>query len=314
MRKLIIFTVVVLLSTNLRAQKNDTLSLKNAKNMTDSLKIGFWKPRNTQFGINFSQAAFNNWQGGGINNWSIGALFNNRAEYYKNKGAFISDIQFQIGTINNKGQRKAKSIDRLFMEAKYAHKISPKVNWFAGLNFLSQFAPGVAYENDGLPTVRKRTISSFMAPGYLSEGLGVEYKPVPYFVLQLGGATLRQTFVSSDKVFTDFTEYNKKDKAYGVAKGKKVLVESGFQVVAAFDKDIFKNVNLKCRYQGFLAYSPKKEAPEKNSIDHNINLIATAKVNKYLNLNFTLLGIYDRDQIDKFQLSQGFAAGLLFRL
>lgn len=153
-----------------------------------------------------------------------------------------------------------------------------------------------------------------MAPGYLSEGLGIEYKPVPYFVLQLGGATLRQTFVASDLVFTDFTEYNKNDKAYGVAKGKKVLVESGFQLIAAFDKDIFKNVNLKCRYQGFLAYSPKKEAPEKNSIDHNINLIATAKVNKYLNLNFTLLGIYDRDQIDKFQLSQGFAAGLLFTL
>lgn len=314
MRKLIIITVVILSATNLWAQQTDTLSLKNAKTLADSLKIGFWKPRNTQFGINFSQASFNNWQGGGINNWSIGALFNNHAEYYKNKGAFSSDIQFQIGTINNKGQRKAKSIDRLFMEAKYSHKISPKINWFVGANFLSQFASGVVYENDGLPTERKRTISSFMAPGYLSEGLGIEYKPVSYFVLQLGGATLRQTFVSSDKVFTDFTEYNKKDMAYGVKKGKRVLLETGFQFVAAFDKDIVKNVNLKCRYQGFLAYTPKREAPNKNSMDHNINLIATAKVNKYLNLNFTLLGIYDRDQIDKFQISQGFAAGLLFAL
>ncbi|MBA4852920.1 DUF3078 domain-containing protein [Emticicia sp. BO119] len=314
MRKYVLIITIILSASGVWAQKTDTLSLKNAKTLADSLKIGFWKPRNTQFGINFSQAAFNNWQGGGINNWSIGALFNNHAEYYKNKGAFVSDIQFQLGTINNKGQRRAKSIDRLFMEAKYAHKISPKVNWFAGANFLSQFASGVVYENDGLPTERKRTISSFMAPGYLSEGIGVEYKPVPYFVIQLGGATLRQTFVSSDKVFTDFTEYNKKNDAYGVKKGKKVLFETGFQLVAAFDKDIAKNVNLKCRYQAFLAYTPKREAPDKNSIDHNINLIATAKVNKYLNLNFTLLGIYDRDQIDKFQISQGFAAGLLFTL
>ncbi|WP_337041623.1 DUF3078 domain-containing protein [Emticicia sp. 17c] len=315
MNKLLSFVVVMLTTTTLWAQ--DTLkvkSLADAKTRADSLKIGFWKPRNTQFGINFSQAAFNNWQGGGINNWSIGALFNNRAEYNKNKGVFVSDIQFQIGTVNNKGQRSAKSIDRLFMEAKYAHKVSPKLNWFGGINFLSQFAPGVVYENDGLPTQQKRTISSFLSPGYLSEGLGIEYKPVSYFVLQLGGATLRQTFVASNKVYTDFTEYNKVEKAYGVAKGKKVLVETGFQLVAAFDKDIAKNVNLKFRYQGFLAYSPKKEAPQKNAIDHNINVIATAKVNKYLNINFTLLGIYDRDQIDKFQISQGFAVGLLFTL
>lgn len=314
MRKLLIIVAIALSATSLWAQKSDTLSLKNAKTLDDSLKIGFWKPRNTQIGVNFSQASFNNWQGGGVNNWSIGALFNNRAEYYRNKGAFISDIQFQLGSINNKGQKAAKSIDRLFLEAKYAHKISPKVNWFAGVNFLTQFAPGVVYQDEGLPTQRKRTISNFFAPGYLAEGLGIEYKPVSYFVLQLGGATLRQTFVLNDKVFTDFTEYNQQDDAYGIAKGKKVLFETGFQLVGAFDKDIAKNVNLKCRYQGFLAYTPKRIAPDKNAIDHNINLIATAKVNKYLNLNFTFLGVYDRDQIDKFQFSQGFAAGFLLTL
>jgi len=144
--------------------------------------------------------------------------------------------------------------------------------------------------------------------------VGIEYKPVSYFVLQLGGATLRQTFVSNDRVFADFTAYNDKTTAYGVAKGKKVFFESGFQLVAALDKDIAKNVNLKGRYQGFFAYTPKRVAPDKNSIDHNINIIATAKVNKFLNLNFTLLAIYDKDQIDKLQLSQGFAAGLLFTL
>ncbi|UTA67767.1 MULTISPECIES: DUF3078 domain-containing protein [Emticicia] len=300
---------------------NDTLTIKDkkqllreAKNRADSLKIGFWKPRNAQFGINFSQASFNNWQGGGTNNWSIGALFNNRSEYYKNKGAFTGEVQFQLGTVNNRGQRPAKSIDRLFMETKYSHKLNPKINWFGTVNFLTQFAKGVVYQDDGLPTEQRRTISGFLAPGYLSEGFGVEYKPVSYFLVQLGGATLRHTFVLNDKIYTDFTEFNKSTDAYGIAPGKKVLTEMGFQMVASLDKDIIKNVNLKCRYQAFQAYVTRKLLPNKNTIDHNINLIATAKVNRYLNLNFTMLAIYDKDQIDKFQISQAFAAGLLFKL
>jgi len=307
-------SLIVELPDSLTAKQKRQYLLKQAKTRDDSLKIGFWKPKNSQFGINFSQASFNNWQGGGINSWSVGALFNKRSEFYKNKGSFIGDIQLQLGTVNNLGQRPAKSIDRLFMEAKYSHKINPRINWFGTINFLTQFADGVVYENDGQPTEQRRTISGFLAPGYLSEGFGVEYKPVSYFVVQLGGATVRQTFVLSKSVFRDFTEFNKTEEAYGVVDGKNVLTEIGFQVIAAFDKDVFKNVNLKCRYQAFQAYTAKKGLPNTNTIDHNINLIATAKVNRYLNVNFTLLAIYDKDQIDKFQISQAFAAGLLFKL
>jgi len=43
-------------------------------------------------------------------------------------------------------------------------------------------------------------------------------------------------------------------------------------------------------------------------------LITTAKVNKYLNINLTLLGVYDADIVKKFQISQGFSAGLVFNL
>ena len=147
----------------------------------------------------------------------------------------------------------------------------------------------------------------------MSEGVGLEWKPKKYFVVQLGGATLRQTFVSNDEVFTntakDVTEDGKVVKrSYGTEKGK-VLNEMGFQVVAAFDKDIAKNVNLKWRYQGFVAYAPKTKP-----MDHNVMLITTAKVNKYLNVNLTLLGVYDADIVKKFQISEGFSAGFVFNL
>lgn len=291
-----------------------TFAQEAPKNLADSLKIGWWDPRSTQFGINFSQAGFNDaWSGaqGSVGSLGLGLIFNNKAVYHKNKGVFSSDIQFQYGSQKNNGQDARKSIDRIFMDAKYASKLTPKINWFAGINFLSQFASGYAYDATGK---KGNMISNIFAPAFLSEGIGLEYKPVKYFVLQLGGATIRQTFVSNDVVFANTQKEVTEDgtkvfRSYGVEKGKKLLNEMGFQVVAAFDKDIAKNLNLKWRYQGFVAYAPKTKP-----VDHNISLVATAKVNKYLNVNFTLLGVYDADIVKKFQLSEGLAVGFLFTL
>ncbi len=287
------------------------IKLSEAKNMADSLSAGYWDKRNTQFGINFAQAGFNDaWANaqGSVNSFALGFIFNNHTGFHKKKGIWTSDIQFQYGYLKNKGQERNKSVDRIFLDTKYASKLTPKINWFVGANFLSQFAAGYTTTN----SIRKQ-VSSILAPGFLSEGVGLEWKPVKYFALQLGGATLRQTFVNNDVVFNNtkksLTEDGKQiDRSYGTLKGK-VLNEMGFQAVAVFDKDILPNLNLKWRYQGFVAYAPKTKP-----IDHNINLIATAKVNKFMNVNFTLLGNYDEDIVSKFQLSEGLAVGVLFTL
>ena len=36
-----------------------TFAQEAPKNLEDSLRVGWWDPRSTQFGINFSQAGFN---------------------------------------------------------------------------------------------------------------------------------------------------------------------------------------------------------------------------------------------------------------
>lgn len=276
------------------------------KNREDSLRVGWWN-RTTQIAINFSQASFNDpWQGGGVNNFALGFLFNNLAVKHKGKGVWTNDIQFQYGFLRNKGLDLRKSVDRLFAETKYASSITPKLNWFGGVNLLTQFSAGYNF-NDG---VRGNMISNLFAPAFLSEGVGIEYKPVDYFVIQLGGATIRQTFVGNETVFENtFTEVNGIDRSYGVARDKTLLNEFGVQAVAAFDKNLTESLNLKWRYQGFVAY-----APESKPIDHNINLIASSKIGKYFNVNFSLIGIYDADQIKKFQISQGLSAGFSLAL
>ncbi|AWW00078.1 DUF3078 domain-containing protein [Arcticibacterium luteifluviistationis] len=282
------------------------------ENLEDSLRVGWWD-RNTQVAVNFSQASFNNnWQGGGVNNFAIGLLFNNLAVKHKGKGVWTNDIQLQYGFLKNKGIDLRKSVDRLFAESKYASSISPKLNWFAGVNLLSQLSGGYNFSDEG---IRGNMISNFFAPAFLSEGIGLEWVPKSYFTVQLGGATVRQTLVFNDEVFQNKAiEVEAKNgeiirRAYGVDEGKNILNEFGVQAVASFDKNLTENFNLKWRYQAFVAY-----APETKPIDHNINLIATSKIGKYFNVNFSLIGIYDEDQVKKFQLSQGLSAGFSLAL
>ncbi len=303
MKKVILSILLIsFFSAGLQAQE-----IVELKNREDSLRVGWWD-RKTQVALNFAQASFNDsWQGGGVNNFAIGLLFNNLAVKYKRKGVWTNDIQFQYGFLRNKGLDLRKSNDRLFAESKYASSITPKINWFAGVNLLTQLGAGYNFNENG---DRGNMISNFLAPGFLSEGIGLEYKPVDYFVLQLGGATIRQTFVANETVFDNtFVDVEGVDRSYGVARDKKLLNELGLQVVAAFDKNLTESVNLKWRYQGFLAY-----APDSKPIDHNINLIAASKIGKYFNVNFSLIGIYDADQVKKFQLSQGLSAGFSLAL
>jgi hypothetical protein len=300
MKKLVILVLLsVSFVSGIFAQKTEKPVLKN---MEDSLKYGWWT-KGTQLGANISGSAFSqSWQGGGVNNLGLGAVFNNKVQHFKGKGVFTNDLQLQLGFLNNlpkvngKVEREfRKNIDRLFLDSKYAKKINPKLNWYAGINLLSQFIKGYDYANKAKPV-----ISNLFAPAFLSEGLGLEYKATPHLMLSFGGATLRQTFVLDEEVFEN-TKKAGKNKAgkdtffsYGVEQGKKMLFEAGFQGVAAYDKNITKNLNIKGRWQSFYAYAPVSKA-----IDHNVNVIATAKLNKYINLNIGLIGIFDRDQVSK---------------
>lgn len=305
MKKLVLFVLFNLVAASLFAQKLEKPVLKNIE---DSLKYGYWT-KGTQLGANLSGSAFSqSWQGGGVNNLGMGAVFNNKVQYFRGKSVFTNDLQLQLGFLNNlpkvngKVEREfRKNIDRLFLDSKYARKINPKLNWYAGLNLFSQFIKGYDYANTSKPV-----ISNLFAPAFLSEGIGIEYKATPHLMLSFGGATLRQTFVLDDEVFEN-TKKAGKNKAgkdtffsYGVEQGKKMLFEAGFQGVAAYDKNITKNLNIKGRWQSFYAYAPVSKA-----VDHNINLLLTAKLNKYINFNVGTIIIFDSDQISKEEVKSG---------
>lgn len=233
-------------------------------------KVNYWKTK-TAIGININQAQFSdNWKGGGVNSIAVGGLLNWKAEYSKNSYSYVSEVILQYGKIKNKDQLQKKTNDRIFWDNKASFQLSKNWYFFGSIN---------------------------------SESIGFEYKPNKYFSTRIGTGTARQTFV------LDTALYRTNAKNFGVSPGKQFRNELAFQVVAAFDKDIFTNTNLKARYAMFIPY----EDIAFKRIDHRLDVALTAKINRFMNTSLTGVLLYDTDTgTNKIQASQTLALGFAF--
>lgn len=269
-----------------------------------NLEVSYWR-KYVQFGLNLNQSTFsNNWSAGGVSSIALGSIFNFKTEYKKDNKSFTSEIALQYGKLKNKDQKPRKTNDRMFFDNKVALQISKYWYFFGSLSFESQFDQGYEYSTvNGVENAL--LISGFLAPGYITESLGFEYKPAPYFSLRLGTGTARQTIVRSDSVLSNVDSRGR----YGLDPGKHFRNELAFQSVANFDKDIAKNMHLQARYLIFASYDKFAW----NRIDHRMDATLTARVNRLINVSLTGTLYYDKDTDDKIQAFQGLNLGLMYR-
>ena len=273
--------------------------LKLVPKLVDA-EINYWNTK-TSIGINVNQAAFSdNWSGGGVNSMAIAGLINYKTEYRKENFSYSSEVILNYGKVKNRNQLEKKTVDRIYWDNKAAMQLSKNWYFFGSVNFESQFDNGYAYKQEGDNTETKTLLSRFMSPGYLTESLGFEYKPNQYFSTRIGTGTARQTFV------LDTTLYKTNSNNFGVPIGAKIRNELAFQVVMNYDKDIFKNVNLKTKYMAFIPYD------NFGYTNHRLDVALTAKVNRFMNTSITGVGLYDRNANAKIQGSQTLSLGLIF--
>ena len=264
-------------------------------------KINYWNTK-TSIGLNLNQAAFSdNWSGGGVNSMALTGLINYKTEYRKENLSYTSEVILNYGKVKNRGQLQKKTVDRIYIDNKAAIQLSKNWYFFGSINFESQFDLGYSYDIiDGAE--RPTLLSRFMSPGYLTESIGFEYKPNQYFSTRIGTGTARQTFVLDTTIYRNPKNTNN----FGVPVGSKMTNELAFQVVMNYDKDIFKNVNLKSKYMAFVPYD------NFGYINHRLDVALTAKVNRFMNTSITGVGLYDRNTDSKIQASQTLSLGLVF--
>jgi hypothetical protein len=284
----LLIVLTLLFSSNLHAQEA-------AKDTS------YWK-KSSQFGANFSNAGFSDWVAGGQNATGFNVFFNTKGEYARDKTTWVNDLQLQYGILDN-GSGTRKSIDRLFFDTKVGRKLSKVWSLVGGLNFQTQFTPGYEY---GATSDLNKKISNLFAPAFITEYIGFEWKPKPFFSVVFAPGAFRQTIVSDEGVF------KKNDKgvlqpAYGVPVGKSLQNDVAImQIVAVFDKDVAKNVNLKLRYQMFI------DANKPANTDNRLDAKLAAKINKYFSATFDLILLYDDDQSFQIQQARNLGLGFLY--
>jgi hypothetical protein len=291
--------------------------IKKKVDLSNSLNSGMLKVKTDttwkkiEFGVNLTQGSFSsNWTGGGVSSVALGVLFNALTEKKKGKHSWRNDFQSQYGIVKNESQGSRKNLDRLFFDTKYNYEIAEKWSLFGNFNLLSQFANGYNYSASTNPDSLnfKTKVSGLFAPAYLTEAIGIEYRPVSYFFIDFSPAAVRQTIVSDNKLYLNVEEN------YGVQPGKRFRNEVGIaQLVANFDKDLVKDVNLKFRYLLFTAYN-KNLVTEKKEFkhDHRLDAMMTAKIAKYFNVNLGAVLVYNKSQADDIQFAQGLSVGFLY--
>lgn len=268
--------------------------------LLEVIETPFWNNQ-LSVGINFNQGSFSdNWKGGGLNSVAFGGIVAGTANYLKQRVTFDNEIELLYGVVRNQGQEQRKMNDRIFLDSKVGYFIKKHWGAFFSTNFISQFAPGYDY---GGP--ERILISDFLSPGYLTTGLGFEYKPNQEFNLRIAPLSPRFTFMRNQAIQENVPEN------YGVPIGRIIRAEwLAFQLFATWNKDIAENFNIKSRYMMYANY----ETLEWNKIDHRFDITLTAKITDWINVSLTSINLYDFDQDPGIQYSQVLALGLMYKI
>ncbi len=284
-----------------------TISIQSQAQIVKPDTLSRWKKK-LVFNINLNQAAFSsNWKAGGINSIGVNGLFNYTANFKDGKRSWDNQIGFLYGFVNNKGQGQRKTLDRIYLDTKYGYDLNKNWGLFSSLNFLSQFSAGYSYSKDPVSGAEIETlISDFAAPAFITSAWGLEYHPVDYFFVRISPFAPRVTIVTDNNGRFDDANGVDIPAPYGVPVGDNTRFEwLAFQLVSEFNKDIATNINLKARYVMYANY----ETLELKTIDHRLEVMLNAKVNKFINVGLGGILLYDYDQDSGAQFSQMFNFG-----
>lgn len=247
-----------------------------AKGSSDSTKV--WDVGGN-VNLNATQVALSNWAGGGESSLSLQGLFGLFANYSKGKFAWDNSLDLAYGMIKTGQSDWFKNDDRIELNSKYGYKASEHWYYAGLLNFRSQFVEGYSKVGD------LNYISNFMAPGYMTIALGMDYKPNKKLTLFISPATLKMTAILDDSLSAI--------GAFGVEDGQKIRNEFGGYLKATFNEPkVFGNDNLAFK-SSLSLFSNYKKSPQ--NIDVTWDATLTAKIAKYFTVSLTLNMIYDDD-------------------
>lgn len=230
------------------------------------------------FSLLANQSSFNNWLGGGQNNFS-GSIGVNYDFNYKN-GDWNWDNKFiaAYGLTKIEGADTQKTDDRLLFNSVLGKKASGYWFYSAFLNFKTQMDSGLD------PATQTVKISHFFSPAYTQFGPGMLWKKSDNLKINIAPATSKLIIVHDH-----FTELG---PSFGVEQGKSTRYEFGAAVNGYYKFNIMENVSVENILN---LYSNYLEEPQNIDVDYQLNIVM--KVNKYLSANFAFQMLFDDNAV-----------------
>lgn len=240
-------------------------------------------------GLNFGQSSYTNWAAGGQNTINGQGIFNYEIHYLQGKFKWDNTLNTALGySFFDFDHKPIKTDDKIEFTSLATLKATEHLNYGAELAFRSQFAYGFDYTKDST-----QYISKFLAPGYISLGLGIEWVPNPHFSLYFSPVTGRLTIVNDDYLASigafGVNDLDKNDTILHT-NADKVRYEFGARAVAKFQYPLAKNIDFNSKLELFSNYL---KDPQYIDVDWQNMLVL--KVNDWLNCNLSTHLIYDRD-------------------
>ncbi len=201
MKKVLFISVLLCLSISAYTQDAQTIAAEAAKAIASAEEVKapeekpkFWKS-SIAFDIGFNQTSLTNWAAGGYNTLSLAAGMDAFANYAKDLTSWNNRLQLNYGFLWSADKKNLlqKSNDRIYLESKFAYKTGPnsKWNYTASLDFRSQFTDSYDnYEQNPETKEWSGTLKSgFFSPAYTNLALGMEWKPVEWFNVNIAPIT-----------------------------------------------------------------------------------------------------------------------------
>ncbi|MEP0546114.1 MAG: DUF3078 domain-containing protein [Rhodothermales bacterium] len=256
----------------------------------------------------FNQAAYSNWQEGGLDALAFTVGTNGRFARLMGRFKQTHDARLAFGLVKQDTLQFRKAVDVIRYAFQLQYTGTGHFQPTFATDIRTQFAAGFDYDPDpeAYPTLADRIVpgerlkvADFFAPAIWTQTVGITYDPDRWYTARLGFAT-KETIVLIDRL----------RPVYGNALDETVRVQAGLEFLAEAQKELFENVLLQSRLSLFQAFNQLDSAAPDLVFENILQL----KVNDWLNTNLELVSLYDKDTIDKIQLKEVLSIGVAIRL
>lgn len=224
--------------------------------------------------VGFSQVSLSNWAAGGFSTISMNGYINYYANYNYDIMYWENRVQLAYGFVQAFGENYKKSDDKIIIDSKVGTKALNKIYFSAFFNFRSQFSPGFIYPSTGSPIMT----SLFLAPGYFSLGIGMDYKPDAALNINFSPLTSNMVVVQKPEL----------RKRYGNQPDQLIKLELGAQLKSDLKVKIAKTTSVNSTlilFSDFLGTL--------SNIKVNWETMIDSKITKFLSANLRTTLLYD---------------------